>query len=144
MTKAPATINRYKVTFSSLYRYGKQRDKVNVNPAREVRQMKLNNGVIRFLKPEEEKRLRAVLQEAVDSCGPQNERRKKRLLHRICELDIALGTGMHKGEQYGLRWCDVDLSRRVITLRDTKNGTGRSVPMIEDVTKAFKDSRSFP
>jgi hypothetical protein len=48
MDKAPATINRYKVTFSSLYRYGKQRDKVNVNPAREVSQHKLNNAIIRF------------------------------------------------------------------------------------------------
>lgn len=28
LDKAPATINRYKVTFSSIYRYGKQRDKV--------------------------------------------------------------------------------------------------------------------
>jgi integrase len=37
-----------------------------------------------------------------------NERRKKRLLHRIYELDIALGTGMRKGEQYGLRWSDID------------------------------------
>ncbi|MCL2659095.1 MAG: hypothetical protein FWD64_01065 [Acidobacteriaceae bacterium] len=89
LDKAPATINRYKVTFSSIYRYGKQRDKVTVNPAREVSQQKLNNGVIRFLKPDEERRLRAVLQKAVDECGLQNQQRKKRLLHRIYELDIA-------------------------------------------------------
>jgi hypothetical protein len=43
--KAPATVNRYKVTFSSIYRYGKQRDKIQVNPAREVSQQKLNNGI---------------------------------------------------------------------------------------------------
>lgn len=143
LDKAPATINRYKVTFSSIYRYGKQRDKVHVNPAREVSQLKLNNGVIRYLKPEEEKRLRAVLREAVDSCGPQNERRRKRLLHHIYELDIALGTGMRKGEQYGLRWSDIDLTRRVITLRDTKNGTSRTVPMIDDVVKAFKELKTL-
>jgi hypothetical protein len=100
---APATINRYKVTFSSLFRYGKQRDKVSVNPAREVSQQKLSSGVVRFLKPEEEKRLRAVLHAAVDACGPQNDRRRKRLIHRIYELDVALGTGMRKGERYGLR-----------------------------------------
>ena len=34
--RVPATVNRYKVTLSSIYRYGKQRDKVQVNPAREV------------------------------------------------------------------------------------------------------------
>ena len=141
--RAPATVNRYKVTFSSIYRYGKQRDKIQVNPAREVSQLKLNNGVVRYLKPEEERRLRAVLQGAVDECGPQNEQRKKRLLHRIYELDIALGTGMRKGEQYGLCWRDIDFTRRVITLRDTKNGSSRTVPMIEDVYKAFKQLKKL-
>jgi integrase len=131
------------VTFSSLYRYGKQRDKVNVNPAREVSQHKLNNAVIRFLKPDEEKRLRAVLQNAVDACGPQNEQRRKRLLHRIYELDIAIGTGMRKGEQYGLLWSDIDFDLRVITLRDTKNGSNRNVPMIDDVFSAFKQLKKL-
>ena len=141
--RAPATVNRYKVTLSSIYRYGKQRDKVQVNPAREVAQQKLNNGIIRYLKPDEEKRLRAVLQKAVDACGPQNEQRRKRLQHRIYELDVALGTGMRKGEQYGLRWSDIDFDRRVITLRDTKNGSSRTVPMIDDVVSAFRQLKKL-
>ena len=141
--RAPATVNRYKVTFSSLYRYGKQRDKVSVNPAREVSQQKLSNGIVRFLKPEEEKRLHAVLHDGVDACGPQNERRRKRLLHRIYELDIAVGTGMRKGEQYGLRWSDIDFSRRVITFGDTKNGSSRTVPMIEDVCRSFRELKTL-
>ncbi len=141
--RAPATVNRYKVTLSSIYRYGKQRDKVQVNPAREVAQQKVNNGIIRYLKPDEEKRLRAVLQKAVDGCGPQNEQRRKRLEHRIYELDVALGTGMRKGEQYGLRWSDIDFDRRVITLRDTKNGSSRAVPMIDDVVSAFRQLKKL-
>jgi integrase len=137
LDKKPATLNRYKATFSSVYRYGKQRSKITVNPVRDVGQQPVNNGVIRYLTPDEESRLRAVLQAAVSACGPQNGRRRKRLLHRIYELDIALGTGMRKGEQYGLRWLDVDLKTRIITLRDTKNKTSRTVPMIEDVVRAF-------
>lgn len=143
LDRAPATVNRYKVTFSSIYRYGRQRDKILVNPAREVRQHKLNNGVIRFLKPDEEKRIRTVLQRAIDACGPQNEQRKKRLLHRVYELDVALGTGMRKGEQYGLRWSDLDFDRRVITLKDTKNGSSRTVPMIDDVYRAFRELKKL-
>ena len=143
LDKAPATLNRYKATFSALYRYGKQRDKVRVNPVRDVRQQPVRNGVVRYLLPDEEKRLRAVLQRAVESCGPQNAQRKKRLQHRIYELDIALGTGMRKGEQYGLRWRDVDLKQKIITLRDTKNKSDRTVPMINDVVKAFKELRKL-
>jgi integrase len=141
LKKAPATLNRYKATFSAMYRYGKQRDKVQVNPVRDVSQHPVNNGVIRYLRPEEEKRLRDVLQKAVDACGPQNERRRKRLLHRIYELDIALGTGMRKGEQYGLRWRDVDFKQKIVVLRDTKNKSSRTVPMIKDVVKAFVELR---
>jgi len=143
MDKAPATLNRYKATFSAVYRYGKQRDKVQVNPVRDVSQHPVNNGIIRYLKPDEEKRLRAVLQGAVDACGPQNERRRKRLLHRIYELDIALGTGMRKGEQYGLRWRDIDFKQKSILLRDTKNKSSRTVPMIDDVVNAFKELRKL-
>ena len=42
--------------------------------------------------------------------------------HSLCELDVALGTGMRKGEQYGLKWTDVDFDQRVVTLQDTRNG----------------------
>jgi integrase len=143
LDRAPATLNRYKATFSAIYRYGKQRDKVQVNPVRDVSQQPVHNGVIRYLRPEEEKRLRTVLQAAVDQCGPRNAQRKKRLLHRIYELDIALGTGMRKGEQYGLRWRDVDFKQKIITLRDTKNKSNRTVPMINDVVKAFKELRKL-
>jgi len=139
LDKAPATLNRYKATFSALYRYGKERDKVQMNPVRDVSQQPVNNGVIRYLRPDEEKRLRTALQNAVDSCGPQNELRKKHLMHRIYELDIALGTGMRKGEQYGLRWRDIDFRTKIITLRDTKNKSSRTVPMIEDVVAAFRE-----
>jgi integrase len=143
MDKAPATLNRYKATFSAVYRYGKQRDKVQSNPVRDVSQHRLKNGVIRYLLPEEEQRLRAVLQGAVDECGPQNDRRKKRLQHRIYELDIALGTGMRKGEQYGLRWRDIDFRQKLIVLRDTKNKSSRTVPMIDDVVYAFTELRKL-
>ncbi|MDE1156351.1 MAG: tyrosine-type recombinase/integrase [Acidobacteriaceae bacterium] len=143
LNRAPATLNHFKVAWSSIYRYGKELDKVDVNPAREVRLKRVNNGVIRFLTPAEEKRIRAVLQHPIDACGPNNEQRKRRLLHRVYELDIALGTGMRRGEQYGLRWRDIDFERRVIILVDTKNGDNRTVPMIDDVIFAFRELKKF-
>lgn len=66
-----------------------------------------------------------------------------RLLPRIYELDIALGTGVRKGEQYRLRRGDVDFKARVITLRDTKNKWSRTVPMIDDVVAAFEQLKNL-
>ena len=50
---------------------------------------------------------------------------------------------MRKGEQYGLLWSDIDFDRRVITLRDTKNGSSRTVPMIDDVVSAFRQLKKL-
>jgi len=125
---APATRNRLKVTVSAIYRRGKERGRVNVNPARDVKQKRVNNAVVRYLKRDEEDRIRAVLQKAVDSCPPENQRRRERLLHRIYELDVSLGSGMRKGEQYGIVWPDVNFDDRTITARDTKNGETRVIP----------------
>lgn len=133
----PATLNRLKATISAAYRLGKHRDKVQVNPARDVKQRNPGRGVVRFLSADEEDRLRTVLQKDIDNTASRPQR-QKHMVHRICELDVALGTGMRKGEQYGLRWPDVDFDRRVIQLRDTKNGEGREVEMIDDVMDAMR------
>jgi integrase len=135
---APASRNRLKVTLSSMYRYGKERDKIQVNPARDVKQKKIGHGVIRFLRDEEEQKIRKVLQNAVDACPTLNKQMRKRLEHRIHELTISLGTGMRKGEQYGLQRPDVDLEHRRISVRETKNGEVRHIPMNDDVYGAFK------
>jgi integrase len=142
---APASKNRYKAMFSAIFTYGKAgKHKLKVNPARDVKQKRVNNGVIRYLTPAEEKRLRAVLQKDVDACGPRNQQLRKHMLHRIHELDVALGTGMRRGEQYGLTWRDVDFAKGEITVRDTKNGTDRTVIMIDDVVEAMKALRGNP
>jgi integrase len=136
---APATKNRYKAMLSAIFTFGVEgKHKLKVNPARSLKQRKVNNGVIRYLLPAEEKRLRAVLQRDVDACGPQNERLKKHLLHRIYELDVAIGTGMRKGEQYNLTWPDINFEQGELIARDTKNGTDRTVIMIDHVVEAFK------
>ncbi|MBS1798949.1 MAG: site-specific integrase [Acidobacteria bacterium] len=135
---APATSNRYKAMFSAVYKYGKNRSLVTVNPVRDVEPEPVSNGVIRYLTPAEEKRLREVLQQDVDACGPRNPQRRKRMLHRIYEFEVALKTGMRKGEQYGLTWDDVDFHAKEILLRNTKNGASRTVHMIPNVIVAMK------
>ncbi|PHP65885.1 integrase [Zhengella mangrovi] len=42
---------------------------------------------------------------------------------------VAIETGMRRGELLALRWADIDLSARTATLRTSKNGTGREIPL---------------
>lgn len=131
MTKAkrknewkPATANRYKALISLSFRLGIENGKCTQNPARLVRRMREHNERIRFLSEDEERRLR----EAIASECPEH----------MADLDIALNTGMRKSEQYGLTWGDVDLDARRVSLKRTKNGSTRHIPLNSVALAAFK------
>jgi integrase len=81
-----------------------------------VRKLKLPRGRVRFLSDEERTGLLHVCR------GSHNP-----YLYTVVVL--ALSTGARKGELLSLRWSDVDLKRRVLTFRETKNGETRSVPL---------------
>ena len=123
----PATANRYKAFISLAFRLGIENGRCQSNPARLVKRLRENNERTRFLSEAEEKRLRAVIRRDHPAHMP--------------ELDIALNTGIRRGEQYKLRWTDVDLQSRRITLRQTKNGTTRHVPLNTAALRAFQELR---
>jgi integrase len=127
-TSTPATSNRYRALFSLVYREALRNGKVTSNPARLVRQRHEDNINIRWLTPEEEKRLRAVMVEHYPG--------------HIPELVISLGTGMRLSEQYGMGWDSVDFKRKEVRLQTTKNYSGRSIPMNPEVLGAFKQLRA--
>lgn len=112
---APATCNRYRALISLVYRLGIENAKVKDNPARLVKHRQENNTRVRWLTPEEEARLRAVIEATCPEHMP--------------ELDLAIHTGLRLGEMYGLTWENVNLSRRVLTVPRSKNGEMRHVPL---------------
>jgi integrase len=112
----PATFNRYRSLLSLTYRLGIRNGKVQNNPARSVDHRLEDNTRVRFLDKQEEANLRAKIRE--------------RCPEREAEFDLALYTGMRRGEQYGLRWGDVDFERHQLTIPRSKNGSMRHVPMI--------------
>jgi integrase len=67
---------------------------------------------VRFLEPEEETKLRGKICELC----PEHE----------AEFDLALHTGRRRGEQYRLRWQDVDLKRNFVTAR-SRHGEARRI-----------------
>jgi len=143
MDTAPATRNRLKTTLSAAYRYGMRQGKVSVNPARDVASEPVGEGIIRALSSAQEQRLRKVLQDDVDACGPTKPTLKERAQHHIYELDVALGMGLRRGEQYNLPWPDVDIDEKKITVRNTKTGVDRVIYMNDAVLKAFKGLKAL-
>lgn len=140
-----ATVNKMRGTFSMLFKHGKRKDLVNVNPAAEVPLRDTGHGIVeRFLTVEEEKRLRAVLQRKIDSHDPiKQPELRKQAIHRLLEFEVSLKSGMRRSEQYNLRWGDIDFERRIMRLRQTKNGRPRNAFIIDDVATALKQLRNL-
>lgn len=121
----PGTYNRYKAVVSKVYKLGIQNEYVTSNPARLVPQKTENVGRVRFLTAEEEVRLRDVIMRFRPHC--------------IYQLDIALNTGMRKGEQFSVEWPQVDFKQENIYLDKTKNGSDRYVQLNETALKTLMD-----
>jgi integrase len=119
----PATINRYRAAMSKAFKLGIADGKVSRNPARLVPQRKESNGRLRFLSEGEDERLRAALS-GRPNCVPQ--------------LDIALHTGMRKGEQFSVTWGQVDFDHKYIHLSETKNGSNRYVSLNSKALETLK------
>jgi integrase len=112
-----ATVNRYKALLSLTYRIALENGKVQNNPVRLVRRLREDNAVIRYLKKDEEAKLRAV----VEPNHPE----------RWAAIVFAMNTGLRAGEQFGLRWEDIELEHKPPQLRLalTKNGSMRYLPL---------------
>jgi integrase len=82
------------------------------NPVLKVTRLKEPRGRVRFLSDEE----RAALLIACKNSGSE---------YLYTAVVLALSTGARKMEILGLKWQGVDLTRRTITLHETKNGERR-------------------
>jgi integrase len=122
---SPATKNRYKTVLSKAYQLGLSGDRVGRNPVRSVERRNEGDGRIRYLRSEEEVRLKA----AIKSCYPGH----------VPALVFALHTGLRKSEQFGLRWSDVDMNRKVIIVPHPKNNRSREITMNETCFAVMED-----
>lgn len=117
--RSGSTINRYRSLLSSIFRHGVRAGVVEANPVMRVDRFRENEHRIRFLDAGEEKALRAVI--------------RKRCPAREPELDLALHTGLRRGEQFGLTWERVDLERGILTVRGK---TGRRFVPVNSIARA--------
>lgn len=122
--KAPATINRKMAMLKHLFRKASDWgwvDEGTLRTVRKVRMLKEPAGRLRYLTPEEVKRL---LQEC-----------KNPSLRAV--VTIAVNTGMRRGEILGLTWDNVDLRNGYILVHQSKNGERREVPINGAVREAL-------
>jgi len=105
-TVSGSTANRYRSLISSIYAFALRSGRIAVNPVSRVKRYRENDSRIRWLKPAEE----AAIRKTIDH-----------LAHEA-EFDLALHTGMRRGEQFLLKWKDCDLETGILTV---KGKTGR-------------------
>jgi integrase len=133
----PATQNRYRGMVSQVFSFGRRNGWLTANPVRDSEKQPTSSGVIRWMTGEEEARIRKVLTDAVEVCGPNQPTLRQRAIHRMCEFDVALNAGMRRGEQYLLTWDQVDLEQRVLILENTKALNARRVYLNKSAYEAF-------
>ncbi len=124
---AASTVNHHRSLLSLTYRLAIRNGKASSNPARSTRHRREDNSRVRYLTPEEETKLRGVLE--AEWAG------------HIPEFDLALHTGLRLSEMYGLDWRDVDLARRLLLVRQGKNGEARYARLNSVALKALDDLR---
>lgn len=112
---AASTLNRWQAAFSLIFRVGIDNEKIDRNPAAGIRRKTENNARVRFLSAQEEVALRKVI--------------LARFPGFLSQLEISIHTGMRAGEQFGLKWSQIDFQRRILTLPKTKNGSTRHIPL---------------
>jgi len=121
-----ATINRHLALLGGVFSKAMTWKKNGVpitraNPVREVEKYKENNERVRYLTEEEEPRLKAVFPE-----------------EHWSKVEIAHNTGLRRGEQFNLRWSDVDFHSRTIAIRIPKSGEREYVKMNNRVIEILR------
>ena len=157
--KAVATVNRDIGSLKAALARAIDWELIDKHPLAKVKPGKVDAaGVVRFLSPDEEKRLRKALADRDAELRASRERgnvwREQRHVealpprgeyadHLTPMVLISMNTGLRQGELFNLRWCDLDMDRAMLTVRGggAKSGQTRYVPLNDEALSAFKTWR---
>jgi integrase len=114
---SPTTIRHVVVLLSRLYSIAETWGMHNHhNPCRKVKKPELNNQVTEFLTDEELNRLMATLSAWGNWASASF-------------VLFLLYTGLRRGELFKIKWSDIDIHRKTITLRDPKGKKDTTLPL---------------
>lgn len=111
-TVAPATARQELMFLSGMFREAIKRDMLDRNPVARVDKPSIDNQIVRYLDPDEERRLLGFSPEPLRTA-----------------ILISIHSGLRDGELRNLTWADVRLRNRFIVVRNTKSKRDRVVPM---------------
>ncbi len=132
--RSPATVNRYLAALSHPFTIAaKEYGWIDANPMLNVRRAREPRGRVRYLAPDELARL-------LDACRDEGAQRFARTRTGTTDdalppepndlyvaVILSVATGARQSEILGLRWSQIDLDARRITLHETKNGERRAL-----------------
>lgn len=117
--RSSTTVVRYLSSLSHLFTVAvKEWGWLTENPMQKVSKPRISNNRVRFLSDDERVRL-------LEAC------KKSRNPYLYTVVILALSTGMRYSEIMKLSYEDVDCDLGIITLKETKNGEVRSIPLVE-------------
>ena len=156
----PSTVRRDLDALSSVLTRAVKLDKLAINPVHRIERPKIDRTPkVRYLDTPEEKRLRKALSErdaemrkARESANRWRKARKQDPLpplpyfgdHLTPAVLISMNTGMRRGELLALKWSNVDLKGKQLTVEGAtaKAGQTRHIPLNDealDVLKKWKE-----
>ena len=161
----PATVNRDLVRIKACLAKAVEWGVIGEHPLRAVKRAKGDDDSrVRYLSEPEEKRLRDALAQrevrlkAARASGNEWRSERGRDLmpsfgkddfadHLLPLVLLAMNTGLRRGELFSLSWSDVDLHRKMLTVRASvaKSGRARHVPLNSeavDILKRWSKHRS--
>jgi len=119
-----ATVNRHLALLSGVFNVARIWKKTKAeNPVKGVKKFKENNERVRYLTEEEEQALKKKVPEEYWPF-----------------VEVALHTGMRRGEQFNLRWREVNFHSRTITIPRSKSGETRFVRMNDRAMEILRGS----
>lgn len=112
-----------------------------INPVKQISKPKVCNSRDRRLSELEERYLMMALSDSsADVFTKFKASVQKRGNSEVIRLvQFAVETAMRKAEPFQLTWADVDFKRKVVTLRETKNGKSREVPLSPQAIQILKN-----
>jgi integrase len=118
-----ASVNRFLTLLKSIYRVAGEIGGIEHNPVKDIKLTREDNARIRYLSQEDYQRL-------IECAGAEQLR---------AAIILAIGTMLRRENLYGLKWSDVDMKNKKITIpaSQAKGGKRIILPMIRDVNEVL-------